>query len=238
MRIEAHLPELAPTLQQIAAVANDREACGVIIDEPGIVRLPNVAADPTRDFSIGPLHALPPGAIAIWHTHPDDEPPSAPDRAGCSATALPWLIAGPTKLWALHPRQLPLIGREFAYGVEDCWQCVSDWFAQERGVFLPWFPRPADGWWHEAGESPYLAAAAAYGFGVEPVSAAGETFRGLKPGDVLLMQIAGRRVNHSAVYLGGGAILHHLYDCLSVIEQLDERLQRFTRYVARHTSLS
>jgi proteasome lid subunit RPN8/RPN11 len=239
MRIEAQLSSIAPRLQQLAASAKPAEACGLISVNDDIVSLLNAAADPTRDFDVGPLHVLAAGFPcfrAIWHTHPDDEPPSAPDIAGCSATAVPWIIAGPTKLWVLHPRKLPYICRDFTYGSDDCWQLVSDWFAGEKGIFLPWFPRPPDRWWHESGPSPYLEAATAYGFAVRPIAEHG--FADLKTGDVLLMKIAGLRVNHAAVYIGGGAILHHLYGCLSEIVQLDDRLQRLTLFVGRHESLS
>lgn len=235
MRIEQHLSAIAADLHRIAVSARPREACGVIEESGRLSELPNRAADPTRDFDLGPLHELTPylgKPAAIWHTHPDDEAPSAPDLAGCRATALPWVIAGPNKLWAIHPQPLPLTERDFSYGVEDCWQLVSDWFAQERGIFLPWFPRPPDGWWHTEGESPYLEAATAYGFTVKPIAEIG--LSNLRAGDVLLMQIAGKRVNHSAVYTGGGQILHHLYGSLSTEEQLNEGLQRRVTHVGRH----
>jgi len=236
MRIESHFPTIRQGLHLIASTARPREACGYLLPSGEIVELPNRAADPTRDFSVGPLHELPVDAVAIWHTHPDDEPPSAPDLAGCRATALPWVICGPSKLWAVYPQPPPLLCREFVYGVEDCWQLVSDWFAQEKGVLLPWFPRPPDGWWNTEGESPYLEAAKAYGFTVKPIAEIG--LSALRPGDVLLMQIAGKRVNHSGVYTGGGQILHHLYGMLSVEEQLNEGLQRRITHVGRHHLLA
>jgi proteasome lid subunit RPN8/RPN11 len=239
MRIEQHLPQIRAGLHLIAGTAKPREACGIVCESGKLCEFPNRAADPTQDFDLGPLHALPPyyGAVAaIWHTHPDDEPPSPMDLANCRATALPWIIAGPNKLWAIHPQHLPLSGRDFVYGVEDCWQCVADWFAQEKSLFLPWFPRPPDGWWEEAGPSPYIEAATAYGFTVRTVDEAG--FSSLKAGDVLLMQIAGKRANHAAVYVGGGYILHHLYGCLSVTELLDEGYQRRTTHIGRHLSLA
>ena len=238
MRIERYLPRLHRDLQEIARVARPREACGIIKAGGEWIELRNIADDPTEHFDIGSLaeleanHGAP---AAIWHTHPGDEPPSEADVGGCAATALPWIIAGPTKIWCIHPAKPPYVAREFLYGVEDCWQVVSDWFAGERGLFLPWFARPAEGWWKEAGPSPYLEAAGAYGFSVRPVNRA--DLANITVGDVLLMRIAGRQVNHAAVYVGGGAILHHLYDQLSTIEQLDERFQDASEFIGRHKSL-
>jgi proteasome lid subunit RPN8/RPN11 len=239
MRIEAHLPALAPRLREIAMQARPREAGGVVSSALEIVEMPNRADDPERDFSLGPLHAIEAAEgrpIAIWHTHPADEDPSPQDIGCCTATGIPWLIAGPSKVWAIHPQKIRYVAREFAYGTDDCWQCVADWFACERSIFLPWFPRPPDLWWREAGPSPYLEAAAAYGFEVWPI--ADISFRNLRVGDVLLMKIAGRRINHAAVYVGGGAILHHLYGALSGIDQLSGDLQRLTVMVGRHHLLA
>lgn len=236
MRIEHYLPGLQTGLHYIATAAKPREACGVLTDA-GLVDVPNLNSDPTEQFSIGPLHELldQHGPIqAIWHTHPNDEPPSLFDVVACRSTSLPWIIAGPTRIWVIHPRTVAYQGRDFVYGENDCWQLISDWFAGERSVYLPWFPRPPDGWWAKPGPSPYLEAAGQYGFDVKPIETVG--YSALKAGDVLLMQIAGVRINHAALYIGGGTILHHLYGCLSIAELLDERYQRFTRYVGRLTS--
>lgn len=234
MRIEAHLDRIAARLCQEAETARPREACGLITAGGDVIAFPNRSAEPEHSFDIGPLAEIP-ASEAIWHTHPDDEPPSPADVAGCRATAIPWVIAGPMRIWVLHPRPMRLVEREFAYGIDDCWQLVTDWHAQERGILLPWFRRPLDGWWNGNGPSPFLEAAESYGFDIRPIADVG--IDEIRPDDTLLMRIAARLENHTAVYLGGGNVLHHLYDHLSCIEQLDSRLQRCITHVARHKSL-
>lgn len=235
MRIEPHIAMLAPELHRLAAEAAPREAAGVITRGARIVAVGNRDPKPEDAFDIGALHELEAqheGIAGIWHTHPSDSPPSGQDALSCAATSLPWIVAGPSKLWILQPEMRPYEGREYLYGQDDCWEIVSEWYARERAVFLPWFERPADGWWKTAGPSPYLTHAHELGFHTMPIAECG--FDDLEFGDIVLMQIAARRVNHAAVYLGGGAILHHLYGELSCIEQLTVRRQRETTHICRH----
>jgi cell wall-associated NlpC family hydrolase len=239
MRLESQLPTLAPQLRLLAATAAPREACGVITRAGRIIRFPNRAAQAHEEFAAGALHELEERAgelLAIFHTHPDNETPSPADVAHCDASFLPWVVAGPRDLFVLHPEPRPYVQREFVYGVEDCWQLVSDWHAQEAGLFLPWFERPADGWWKTAGPSPYLEHAAAYGFTAAPLCEWG--LENLRLGDVILMQLAARRTNHAAIYVGGGCLLHHLYGELSRIETFSGRMQSSTTHIARHQQLA
>ena len=71
--------------------------------------------------------------------------PSQADRVACEATALPWFIVSfPSGHWTeLRPQgyAAPLVGREWSHGVLDCYSLIRDWYAQERGIDLPDFPR-------------------------------------------------------------------------------------------------
>lgn len=239
MRIEQYLHALAPSLRGIAAKSAPREAAGVLTRASQIVEVANRSPEPDHSFEIGPLHDLESREgelMAIWHTHPEDEPPTRPDAANCVATFLPWIIAGPNKIWVLYPEARPYCGREFQYGVDDCWTLLSDWFAQEAAIFLPWFERPPDLWWHEPGPSPYVESAEQYGFTVAPLSEWG--LENLKVGDVILMRIRAKRTNHAAIYIGGGYMLHHLYGELSRSELYCPTYQKLTTHVARHHLLA
>lgn len=239
MRIEEHLPVIGPWLRHTAECAAPREAAGVITCTRQLVEVANRNPNPTEAFDIGALHDLESREgelMAIWHTHPGDEPPSQQDVESCRATALPWIIAGPRRLWLLQSSPRPYEGREFHYGVDDCWAIACDWLAEERRIHLPWCERPADGWWHDAGPSPYVSQADEYGFDTAPIAEFGTEH--LHAGDVILMNVRAKRINHAAVYLGGGNILHHLHGELSRIEQFDGRWQRAARMVARHRLLA
>lgn len=169
--------------------------------------------------------------VAVVHSHPDDTPaPSEADRVACEATALPWYIvavskgddgevaAGEIRGFTPVGFQAPLLGRQFAHGVLDCYSLVRDWYKRERGIELADFAR-ADGWW-EAGRQGdlYMDHYAEAGF--RPL-AVGEK---IAAGDVILMQVRSDRANHAGVFLGAqglaeapglfpvpDAMLHHLY---------------------------
>ena len=85
--------------------------------------------------------------VAIVHSHPDETPtPSEADRVACEATGLPWFIvavakdddgavvAGEVRGFTPVGFQAPLLGRQFAHGVLDCYSLVRDPAASGIGV--------------------------------------------------------------------------------------------------------
>ncbi|NBT53041.1 MAG: hypothetical protein EBT12_16085, partial [Marivivens sp.] len=102
-----------------------------------------------------------------------------------------------------------LIGRQWDYGVNDCFTLIRDWF-QLQGVALPDFARPDD---LEVCESIFLQQAEAIGF--EPVA-----MERRKPGDILIMKLDTRTPMHAAILLPDELILHQRQDSLSAIEPL------------------
>lgn len=169
--------------------------------------------------------------VAIVHSHPDDTPaPSEADRVACEATGLPWyivevskddagaVVAGEVRGFTPVGFEAPLLGRQFAHGVLDCYSLVRDWYRRERGIELLDFQRD-DGWWEPGREGDlYMDHYAEAGF--RPLLA-GED---MAPGDVILMQVRSNRANHAGVFLGAeglkeapglfsvpDAMLHHLY---------------------------
>lgn len=233
-RVEHYLPACAGQLRAAAVSAAPREDCGVLLRDGRIIPLGNRDPDPTDAFALGSFAKLRKlfDVVAIWHTHPDKSKPSDLDRDTCQATWIPWIVAGPTDIWVIYPHVIGYLTREFVYGEEDCWQLCHDWWAWDSGTLFPWFERPPEGWWETPGVSPYLEHAERYGFVAEAWTQA--SLKTLQRGNILLMQIAGRRPNHAAVYVGGGGIMHHLHGRLSCVELLDDRYQRFTTHVCRY----
>ncbi|MCP3721723.1 C40 family peptidase [Paraburkholderia sp. CNPSo 3272] len=208
-----------------------RECVGLVVlvrCEETYMPCANWAATPSEQFVLaGDDYARAEEAgeiLALVHSHPGAPArPSAADRAMCEQGGIArWVIVslgvqvdgsiavddwcefGPSGYVA------PLIGREFAHGVHDCYAIVRDWYRFELGVELPDFER-RDDWWDDGHSSLYVDNYRTAGF--EDVGADAE----LQPGDVLLMQIRSRNgvPNHAGVYLGDGQFLHHMHGRLS-----------------------
>lgn len=190
-----------------------REACGLVLRSlvhggEDYVRCRNIADGMVDQFVIHPADwaACEDAGIitAVVHSHPDDTAePSAADVAGCEASGVPWhIVSAPAgSWWVQYPRAWrdELVGREFAWGVADCYGLIRDWYRQERGELLPDFPRQAGDF--EAGRDLYTEGFPRAGF----VRVDGPP----EPGDVLLMRLAAQVPDHGAIYLGDGRMLHH-----------------------------
>lgn len=224
-----------------AYAALPRESCGLILNARGherYVRCENLAAD-GQHFVLDPsayMAAEDRAEIsAVVHSHPyAPSKPSQPDLVGCERSALPWLIVSiPNDEFHLfHPSAYvaDYIGRQFCYGVLDCYTLWQDWYRKELGIELPERPAEAStpGWWKgPAARELYIEGALAAGF-----VAVDEAQRG----DVFLVQVASNVANHSAIYLGDQVVLHHVWGRLSCRESWGGYWNKNTRLIVRHRS--
>ena len=213
-----------------------REACGLTINVSGKeVFWPcrNIAENQT-DFVMHPedyATAEDYGEImAVIHSHPiSSAMPTPADLVGCEGSGLPWFIFSiPSGVWKeITPKgyEAPLVGRPFCHGVLDCYSLVIDWYKRERKIELPDFERREE-WWNK-GDNLYLDNFEKAGFyAIDP--------KDIQKGDVILMQIHSKTVNHAAIYLGNGVMLHHLMKRLSCREVYGGYFQKNTRLVIRH----
>ncbi len=217
-----------------------KESCGLLLNIKGKKRYfpcKNLSMTAFQCFIIDPedyIKADNTGdIIAVVHSHPVTPPvASQSDKVACEQSGLVWHIVNPkTESWGyLKPTgyKAPIIGREWAWGVTDCYTLVRDWYKEKLNIDLIDWHRPTT--LEEFNKNPMFE------------KCAEETgFRELKPdeklenGDLLFMSILSNNLNHVAIFIDGD-VLHHLTDRLSCIEPYSEWLLKCTgkrlRYVA------
>lgn len=217
------------------------EACGLLLVASGkeeFFPCRNIAKG-QNDFIMSPedyAAAEDSGDIlAVLHSHPNSgSSPSQADLVGCEGSGLPWFIFSiPGATWAeMTPSgyRAPYVGRVFSHGVLDCYTLIQDWYRQELKISLPDFNRKEE-WWKN-GDDLYLENFQSTGFRrIDPSE--------MTKGDIILMQIHSRTVNHGAIYLGNDVILHHVMNRLSCRETyggLGGYFKKNTRLIVRHES--
>lgn len=233
--------------QEEAALRPEKplERCGVIVrdgDSAKLIECTNVALDPDRQFKISATEwaklFLSEEVLEVWHTHPNEvAAPSQGDLVRLEKTGLPWHIVSWPEGGHSYTKPTgyvaPYEGRVFIHGILDCYALCRDWYERELGIELPDDDRE-DKWWDKPdGPNYYVDGFEKNGF--ERVDPEVKTAN-LKRGDGLLMQVASRKVNHAAVYLGEGKILHHLYGKLSEVTVYGGDWQKRTTHHLRHKS--
>lgn len=221
-----------------------RECCGYIVRSfatGAFERVPcaNVAERPETSALFAPSDsqkALMRGLITgTYHSHPlEDESPSNQDVAACNELDVPFYIFSTQTLgWAkvvpaTYPAQ-PYTGREFVFGIDDCFNLAREWYRRELKIDV----RPKrcrEDFWSK-GQNVFVNGFAEEGF----VTVADD----VKVGDVYLMCIKSPKhlPNHCAVYTGSGCILHHLWQRLSCQEPLLGLWSKCIHSRLRHRSL-
>ena len=217
-----------------------KESCGLLLNIKGKKRYfpcRNLSMTAFQCFIIDPedyIKADNTGdIIAVVHSHPVTPPvPSQSDKVACEQSGLVWHIVNPkTESWGyLKPTgyKAPILGREWAWGVTDCYTLVRDWYKEKLDIELIDWQRPTT--LDDFNKNPMFEKCAEQ-----------TGFRELRPdeklinGDLLFMSILSNNLNHVAIFIDGD-VLHHLTDRLSCIEPYSEWLLKCTgkrlRYVA------
>lgn len=172
--------------------------------------------------------------VGVCHSHPYvSEQPSIADKIMCEETQLPWLIVNyPNKTYSInYPEgyKAPLVGREFYYGVTDCYTIVRDYY-KELGIELKRY-NSKNNWWHNGGNL-YEDNFMNEGFVI-----VGDSSTPPKEHDVLMMKCASDVINHIAVYIGDGMILQHCTNRYSGKDIYGGYWKKATQYVIRHKSM-
>lgn len=216
-----------------------RESCGLVIIEGG-----KPTYVPCRNIAVGTEHfVLSPedfgfaddrgDVVAVVHSHPGLPPtPSQADLVSAEGHNYPWVIVNwPTgEYLTFEPSGYvaPLVGRQFSFGVLDCFTLIRDYYKRELDIDIEDFPRQ-DEWWKK-GQNLYLDNYDKAGFIVAN--------DGPQKHDIILMQVARSAVpNHGAIYLGDDYILHHLYDHLSGRDLFTGYWAKCATHILRHRTL-
>jgi len=163
--------------------------------------------------------------VAIIHSHPSTPPtPSQADRISCEDSGLVWHIVNPkTEKWGYcepNGYKPPLIGRQWVWGLTDCYSLIRDWYKENKNINLRDYQRPTT--LQEFNKKPIFE-----------MNTWRTGFRELRPeeklqnGDLLLMSIECPTLNHMALFFDGD-VIHHLTDRLSCREPYSEWLLKCT----------
>lgn len=171
--------------------------------------------------------------IAIVHSHPTTPAiASEADKMACEQYKLPWYIVSllGNRWCSIRPNgyEAPLIGREWVWGVSDCWTLVRDWYKREMGLKLRDWDRPVSA--DAFRRSPLFESCLAETGFVDTGNDLPEK------GDAVLMRLDGSPgLNHVAIFVGEQKILHQLQGRLSSRDRWDSYWQKVTGRIVRYS---
>lgn len=241
MASQVELPKaIVASILKHAKVEAPNECCGIIVFDGGkcrYVKSENVSHSPTSSFmldqSVVDAHK---GNISyVVHSHVTSScEPTDIDKAQSELCKIPFVIVSLVSelisIYEPNGFELPYEDRQFVYALSDCRTLATDYYRREFGISVMDDPlRPATLW---GDGSDYSIEKTLLERGFKRVSG------DLQHGDLLLMNLQSSVVNHIAVYLGGGIILHHLLDRPSASEVYSGYWRKNTECVMRHTEVA
>ena len=152
-------------------------------------------------------------AIVHNHIHSSNEP-SENDVNNCNALGIPYYIFSypDLELNILEPKENfnPLIGREYKFGVNDCFEAMRDWL-KSQGIKIPKRAAFEDDWWLKGLD--YFTEEIISEWGFKKVNSP-------QRNDLLVFAVESSIGNHCGVYLGNDLFFHHAENRLSCRESL------------------
>lgn len=226
------------------------ESCGMVIE--GVYKpYKNISKNPKDSFKIHPnAYVANEGKIDfIIHSHVGNDEnkndvghASKSDMSQQIATNVPWCIIHINQYgnYVRHYTwgdQLPiqdLVGRPFSHGIYDCYSLMRDYYRVNNVCKLDIHPR--NNWFWEKYKLPDGTTHKPEDLimkGIKEVPHIWVDKKNLQPGDACFAMMKSTVVNHCAIYLGDGLILHHLYHKLSCREPFN-RYKNYWQCFARY----
>jgi proteasome lid subunit RPN8/RPN11 len=199
-----------------------KEACGVFIAVKGKkewVACDNVS-DEEDSFVIDSKQYIAASRrgdiVGIVHSHPDASPePSENDKKYCNTLGIPYYIFSypdmDLKIVQPERESKPLYGRDYEFGVNDCFEAMRDYLAS-RNINIPARAAFEDDWWEKSLD--YFTDEIIKDYGYSKVEG------NMKENDVIIFTINASVGNHCGVYLGDDLFFHHAENRISCRENL------------------
>ena len=198
-----------------ARKTSPNECCGLIVNG-AIVSCHNSSPSPSDYFTIAAEDYIKASAMgeveAVYHSHVGGVRGfSRPDVAACKQSNVPWIVFHAPSgdfFYADPTGGAPYEGRQWTYGIHDCYAIVRDFYKRELGIELDDFERGDEMEWENKGWTMFVDNYSQQGFH--------EIESPEQKGDILLMQVGAPSPNHVGVMTGqDNSFYHHLMDRLS-----------------------
>lgn len=195
-----------------------QECCGVVLVKKGKRKYypcTNISKEPDS-FIIDPVEftklSLQGDVEYIVHSHTSGNEPSEHDIQACNVLKIPYLIYYlETDSFGTyyHEGYNKLIGREYIFGEQDCFEAARDWFLV-HGVIMP----PRKNFIDNCQDTNYNY------MENEVLDWPVLKVNNLMYGDILLLSVFSKKPNHIAIYLDNDIIYHHAVNRLSCRENM------------------
>lgn len=217
-----------------------RESCGLLIqgklDQPRYYPCRNISAEDGNfrmhpgDYVSGTRQGT---IVGVVHSHPRGPRVLTETDVECMRRGdVPWWVYDCQTQTYSHgsPEDTPLRYRGHAYdfGRRDCGTIISLFYKNEFDIDLPRPHVESVDFWRDGLSTPYEDAYRMCGMYEIPKGQ-------IRFGDVVMFKVHGSQVvNHAAIALSPGQLLHHAAGKISAVVAYSERLVRATALCVRH----
>lgn len=219
--------------QKIIELANKNpgEEIGGVIYKNDLIHLPNLAQNPGKEFAVYIGDYL--DCQAVWHTHTIEgrDGFSIEDIKACRWKKIPYLLYTAHQTWHYYdPSEIkPLLGRQWDWVHQNCFNLLQDWVLQTFNYKMDDFYLSSEFAW-QTEDVGYVENLPSQGFRRIDIS-------NLQENDIILMYDRTNHPNHVGIFIDGvkNLMLHHLSGQLSQHSIYGSHWRKITHSVWRFT---